>query len=184
MHLSPPPPREAPLSPPEAESAVRSTAAVLLLLIHCLVLLLLFMEILCMVLALLFILVLQLYWWGRESWLLYFYCLLDVFLWLFLTVQWVSLQWVSVVFPDHFFCCPDHFFVVSKQKQKTKEVYLGLGYENQNYNTNYCLMQVKSIAECSKGSILQYFRPSLRYHLSLGPLFFSILSDRLRQGLM
>ena len=24
--------------------------------------------------------------------------------------------------------------------------------------TNYCLMQVKSIAECSKGSILQYFR--------------------------
>ena len=25
--------------------------------------------------------------------------------------------------------------------------------------TDYCLMQVKSIAECSKGSILQYFRP-------------------------
>ena len=24
-------------------------------------------------------------------------------------------------------------------------------------NTNYCLIQVKSIAECSKGSILQYF---------------------------
>ena len=30
--------------------------------------------------------------------------------------------------------------------------------------TNYRLMQVKSIAECSKGSILQYFRPSLSYH--------------------
>ena len=29
--------------------------------------------------------------------------------------------------------------------------------------TNYRLMQVKSIAECSKGSILQYFRPSLIY---------------------
>ena len=28
-------------------------------------------------------------------------------------------------------------------------------------------MQVKSIAECSKGSILQYFRPSLSYHFSL-----------------
>ena len=28
-------------------------------------------------------------------------------------------------------------------------------------------MQVKRIAECSKGSILQYFRPSLSYHLSL-----------------
>ena len=26
-------------------------------------------------------------------------------------------------------------------------------------------MQVKSIAECSKGSILQHFRPSLNYHL-------------------
>ena len=28
-------------------------------------------------------------------------------------------------------------------------------------------MQVKSIADCSKGSILQYFRPSLNYHLFL-----------------
>ena len=28
-------------------------------------------------------------------------------------------------------------------------------------------MQVKSIAECSEGSILQYFRPSLSFHLSL-----------------
>ena len=33
------------------------------------------------------------------------------------------------------------------------------------------LMQVKSIAECSKGSILQFFRPSLSYHLSLRYLF-------------
>ena len=32
-------------------------------------------------------------------------------------------------------------------------------------------MQVKSIAECSKGSILQYFRPSLSYLLSLRYLF-------------
>ena len=32
-------------------------------------------------------------------------------------------------------------------------------------------MQVKSIVECSKGSIGQYFRPSLNYHLSLRPLF-------------
>ena len=28
-------------------------------------------------------------------------------------------------------------------------------------------MKVKSIAECSKGSILQYFRPSLSYHFSI-----------------
>ena len=32
------------------------------------------------------------------------------------------------------------------------------------FTTNYRLVQVKSIAECSKGSILQYFRPSLSYH--------------------
>ena len=35
------------------------------------------------------------------------------------------------------------------------------------FKTDYCLMQVKSIAE---GSILQYFRPSLSYHLSLRSL--------------
>ena len=32
-----------------------------------------------------------------------------------------------------------------------------------------------------KGSILQYLRPSLIYHLSLRPLFCLFLSDRLRQ---
>ena len=31
------------------------------------------------------------------------------------------------------------------------------------FKIDYPLMQVKSIAECSKGSILQYFRPSLSY---------------------
>ena len=39
------------------------------------------------------------------------------------------------------------------------------------FNTDYSLMQVKSIAECSNGSILQYFRPSLSYHFPLRPLF-------------
>ena len=33
-------------------------------------------------------------------------------------------------------------------------------------------MQVKSIAESSKRSILQYFRPSLSYYLSFRSLFF------------
>ena len=42
-------------------------------------------------------------------------------------------------------------------------------------------MQVKGIAECSKGSILQYFGPSLSYHLSLRSLFRLFLSCRLRQ---
>ena len=38
--------------------------------------------------------------------------------------------------------------------------------------TIYSLMQVKSIAECSKGSILQYFWPSLSYHLLRSCFFF------------
>ena len=45
-------------------------------------------------------------------------------------------------------------------------------------------MQVKSIAECSKGSILQYIRPSLSYHVLLNSLFCLFLSGRLRQVLL
>ena len=52
------------------------------------------------------------------------------------------------------------------------------------FRTDYCLMQAKSIAECSKGSILQYFRPSLSYHFSLRHLFCLFLSGRLRQILL
>ena len=37
--------------------------------------------------------------------------------------------------------------------------------------TNYCLMHVKSKAECSKGSIQQSFRPSYSYPLLLRSLF-------------
>ena len=44
-------------------------------------------------------------------------------------------------------------------------------------------MQVKNIAECSKGSILQHFRPSLSYYLSLRSLFCLFLSGGLRQVL-
>ena len=42
------------------------------------------------------------------------------------------------------------------------------------FNTDYRLMQVKSIAECSKGSIPQYFWPLLSYRLSLRSLFLLI----------
>ena len=49
---------------------------------------------------------------------------------------------------------------------------------------NYRLMQVKSIAECSKGSIQQYFQPSLSYHFPLRHLFCQFLSGRLRQVLL
>ena len=52
------------------------------------------------------------------------------------------------------------------------------------FKTVYRLMQVKSIAECSKGSILQYFRPSLSYRLSLRSLFCLFLSGRLRLVLL
>ena len=52
------------------------------------------------------------------------------------------------------------------------------------FQTDYCLMQVKSIAECSSGSILQYFGPSLSYHLSLRPLFCLFFSGSLRQVLL
>ena len=50
--------------------------------------------------------------------------------------------------------------------------------------TNYGLMQVKSIAECSTWSILQSFRPSLRYQLSLRPLFCIFLSGHFTQVLL
>ena len=52
------------------------------------------------------------------------------------------------------------------------------------FKTNYRLMQVKSNAECSKGSILQYFQPSLSYHLSLRYFFCLFLSACLTQVLL
>ena len=45
-------------------------------------------------------------------------------------------------------------------------------------------MQVKTIAECSKGSILQYIRPSLSNHLSLRSLFCLFLSGPFTQVLL
>ena len=49
------------------------------------------------------------------------------------------------------------------------------------FQDQFCLMQVKSIAECSNGSILQYFQPALSYHLSLRSLFCHFLSGRFTQ---
>ena len=48
------------------------------------------------------------------------------------------------------------------------------------FKTNYHLMQVRSIAEC----ILQYFRPSLSYHLSYRSLFCLFLSGHFTQVLL
>ena len=89
----------------------------------------------------------------RERVLVALLCLSDVtisVLWIVLMVPWVGLQCVIVV-------CSNH---------TVKHVQNGHSQKDQNmvFNTNYRLMQVKRIAECSKGSILQYFRPSLSYH--------------------
>ena len=65
--------------------------------------------------------------------------------------------------------------VLTGHSKKTKKLF---------FKTDYCIMQVKSIAECSNGSILQYFRPSLSYHLTLSSLFCLFLSGRLRQVLL
>ena len=54
-------------------------------------------------------------------------------------------------------------------------------YQKLIFKTNYRLNQVKNIAECSKGIILQYFRS---YHLSLRYLFCLFLSGRFRQVLL
>ena len=52
------------------------------------------------------------------------------------------------------------------------------------FKTNYRIMHVKSIAECSKGNILQYYRPSLNYQLSLRYLFCLFLRGRFTQALL
>ena len=49
------------------------------------------------------------------------------------------------------------------------------------FTTNVHLMEVKSIAECSKGSILRYFRPPLTNHFPLG-LVLSIFKWLLKTG--
>ena len=57
-------------------------------------------------------------------------------------------------------------------------------YRKMVFKTNYCLNQVKNIAECSKGRFLQYFWPTLSYQLSLRPLFCLSLSGRFTQVLL
>ena len=49
---------------------------------------------------------------------------------------------------------------------------------------NGSLMKVERIAECSKGSILQYFWPALRDNRSWKTILVFFLSGRLRQVLL
>ena len=98
-------------------------------------------------------------------------------IWMFAVVTFeISVEWTYVFMSKN---CLRNVWKYSRTclkrplKKKTKMV----------CKVNYRLMQGKSIAECSKGSILQYFRSSLSYHLSLRSLFV-FLSGRLRQVLL
>ena len=93
------------LSPTMAKADVRSKAVVLMFLIHCFMHLPLFLRVLCLVVFCMHYFVpflgLQSSGRGRESWLLYFNCLCDVW---FLFMFCDSSSWwrcVIVVFPDH-----------------------------------------------------------------------------------
>ena len=59
---------------------------------------------------------------------------------------------------------------------------IGVEYLCLVFKTNYRLMQVKSIAECSKGSILQYFLPSLSYHFVTKIFVLSIFEWQFYKG--
>ena len=90
-----------------AKAAIHSKAVVLLLLICSLLLLPLWESVIVLWFAVhnfKSILVLQSYWWARENWFVLLtlssWCLVIVG-WLFLTVPWVCLQFLIVVFPDH-----------------------------------------------------------------------------------
>ena len=79
---------------------------------------------------------------------------------------------------------PKHgYFVLFQRSSTVKPVLSGhlKGRPKLFFNTDYHLMQVKSIAECSMESILQFFWPSIRHHWSLRALFCLFLSSRFRQ---
>ena len=73
--------------------------------------------------------------------------------------------------------CTNIFRVFSSFPTKVKP----LKKETKNW---FLRVQVKSVAECSKRSTLQFFRPSLSYQMSLRCLFCLFLSGRLRQVLL
>ena len=52
------------------------------------------------------------------------------------------------------------------------------------FKTDIRSMEVKSVAECCKGSILQYFWPLLSYHLSFRSVFYLVFSGRFTQVLL
>ena len=77
-----------------------------------------------MVIVLLFSQVFAIIFMGKRELVALLFCLPGVFLWLFLTVTWIGLQWcVSVLFPyhTHLLCCTQ-----AKQNIKQKKFILAL----------------------------------------------------------
>ena len=107
---------------------------------------------------------------------------------LFFSVPWMGLQRV-ISYSLTFISVPAKTFVVYalpyfRHYSKTCLKRPLKRTPKTGFYTDYRFMQVKSIAECSKGSILQYFRPSLSYNFPLRPLLCLFLSGRLRQVLL
>ena len=72
-----------------------------------------------------------------------------------------TLCWIPAQYKMHHFSDTVELVLSGHSKKDQKLV----------FKTDYRLMQVKSIAEGSKWSMLQYFRPSLKYYLLLSSLF-------------
>ena len=85
--------------------------------------------------------------------------------------EWFDQTVHKVVLPDIAFRFDQKLFLFLDRKHTVKPAFSSHSKRRPKlvFKTEYRLMQVKSIAECSKGSILQYFRPSLGYHLSFRP---------------
>ena len=71
------------------------------------------------------------------AWLLYFNCLLDGVLWIFLTVPWVDLQRVIVVYPDH-----NHFFYVLLHTKLNIKVMFSGKHEVYSVHSKTCVKTV------------------------------------------
>ena len=99
------------------------------------------------------------------------------FYWLFsatYSFQKLEFPLLSTLYPNSYLIKYGKTCLKKPLKKKTK-----VGFQDRfslNEGQKYCRML--------QGSILQYFRPSFSYHLSLRPLFCLILSGHLRQGLL
>ena len=85
------------------------------------------------------------------------------------------------------YCAHDKYCLwITESKATVKPVLSGHSKRRPKFGFQYRLSLNAGQKYCRmlQESILQYFRPSLSYHLSLRPLFFLVLSGRLRQLLL